>query len=345
MMAHLALPPEHSTERSTERSRLRRVEAHLRLQPPPPLVATAEAAAALPPPGGAEDSTGLPFRCEAAEVLRQTDILYDAAQYSAFPHLVSLGGGELLLSLRQAPATPFLGHTHPRSLVTLVRSKDSGRSWLLDEATQMGAGGGQELGLLSLGNGVVGGCFAAHEVAPASERVHDPARFTSVERGNVYGNQAAAWVWSSNRGLSWPLQQHVSLDPAAGSRQEHPFARSHSCSAPCVLADGVTVCIATYSTEYGTVEGGPPPTCVLWRSRDSRGQSWLPPVVMAAGDPDTRGYCEPAICSCADGTLRAVYRVEVEAGGGRSQIMWTNGARSLPSFAQPAVFALSLLLP
>ena len=37
------------------------------------------------------------------QVLRQSDILFDGAAYSAFPHVVRLAGDELLLSLRQAP--------------------------------------------------------------------------------------------------------------------------------------------------------------------------------------------------------------------------------------------------
>ena len=76
----------------------------------------------------------------------------------------SLVGDELLLSLRQAPVTlSQIHHVHPRSLITVVRSRDGGRTWDFDSATQLAAGGGQELGMVYLGDGVVAGCLAAHE--------------------------------------------------------------------------------------------------------------------------------------------------------------------------------------
>ena len=67
-----------------------------------------------------------------ADVTSQTEILYDPLQYSAFPHVIRLEGDELLLSLRQAPATSVFHHVHPRSIVTILRSHDGGRTWDTD---------------------------------------------------------------------------------------------------------------------------------------------------------------------------------------------------------------------
>ena len=187
-----------------------------------------------------------------AEILRQTDILYDPATYSAFPHVIRLEGEELLLSLRQAPATKVFHHTHPSSIITLIRSNDSGRTWDLEGATQMAAGGGQELGLIHLGGGLVGGCLAAHEVV----RQEDSSRAVTYaveddEPGGPafsYGNQRASWVWSSNYGLtvrpafppSLPPHPHPTpgwrVDPARAPRalnSRRSRSSGHSRTTPC----------------------------------------------------------------------------------------------------------------
>ena len=36
--------------------------------------------------------------------VRQIDVLFDSANYTAFPHVVRLDGDELLMAFRQAPA-------------------------------------------------------------------------------------------------------------------------------------------------------------------------------------------------------------------------------------------------
>ena len=52
----------------------------------------------------------------------------------------------------------------------MIRSFDCGATWEIDSAAQLAAGGGQELGLIYLGKGKVGGALAAHDVAPTNER-------------------------------------------------------------------------------------------------------------------------------------------------------------------------------
>ncbi|HLA84579.1 MAG: hypothetical protein A2V98_20375 [Planctomycetes bacterium RBG_16_64_12] len=59
--------------------------------------------------------------------VRQVDVLYDAAAYSAFPHVVRLNGHELLMAFRQAPRQERVRHTHPRSVITVRSRKELGR--------------------------------------------------------------------------------------------------------------------------------------------------------------------------------------------------------------------------
>ena len=91
------------------------------------------------------------FSPRPAPAARQTRLFYDPASYSAFPHVIRMEGDELLVAFRQAPKVEGIRHTHPRSIITLIRSYDLGESWQVDAASQMGAGGGQELGLIYLG--------------------------------------------------------------------------------------------------------------------------------------------------------------------------------------------------
>ena len=69
------------------------------------------------------------FTYKPAAKRRQSQIFFDPHSYSAFPHVIQLEGDELLLAFRQAPKQDVVRHTHPRSLITLIRSYDNGQSW------------------------------------------------------------------------------------------------------------------------------------------------------------------------------------------------------------------------
>ena len=88
--------------------------------------------------------------------VRQIDVLFDAANYTAFPHVVQLDGDELLMAFRQAPAQKQVRHTHPRSVITVIRSYDLGETWDIENAGQLAVGGGQEFAPIYVGDGVLG---------------------------------------------------------------------------------------------------------------------------------------------------------------------------------------------
>ena len=108
--------------------------------------------------------------------VRQVDVLFDSATYTAFPHVVRLDGDELLMAFRQAPRQERVRHTHPRSVITVIRSYDLGESWDIENAGQLAAGGGQEFAPIYLGDGVVGGLLAMIGICQGWTQSSDSSR-------------------------------------------------------------------------------------------------------------------------------------------------------------------------
>ncbi|MCK4303768.1 MAG: hypothetical protein KAY24_05985 [Candidatus Eisenbacteria sp.] len=66
---------------------------------------------------------------------KQTEIYFRRESYSAFPHIVRLADEELLLSFREAPRVEGIQHTHPRSIISIIRSYDGGVTWDIKNAS------------------------------------------------------------------------------------------------------------------------------------------------------------------------------------------------------------------
>ena len=231
------------------------------------------------------------FAYETATISRQTQIFYDSRSYSAFPHVIRLEGEELLIAFRQAPRREIVQHTHPRSIITVIRSYDLGQTWQNEDAAQLAAGGGQELGLVYLGKGKVGGALAAHEVVPAKEA--DRANISHTHaREYPFSNVGGLWCWSDNHGLTWRVENATLF--AAGMQ---------CCAPPVQLADG-TLLIPV----YGAIGRATRSSSVLYASTDS-GQTWTERASMAKGQPQTRDYHEPAVLELAPGQLLGLHRV------------------------------------
>ena len=229
--------------------------------------------------------------------VRQVDVLFDPATYTAFPHVVRLDGDELLLTFRQAPRQKQLRHTHPRSVITVIRSYDLGETWDVENAGQLAAGGGQEFAPIYLGDGVVGGLLALHEVVPLNE-----SRRSSIPHIHKdeypYGNAGGYWCWSENFGLTWPLHQNVRFAP-----------NLHPCSTPIRLASGTLLAPC-----YGNRKQGPAgiSSNYVFRSLDN-GKTWSGAVMITQGTSDTRDFYEPALQELVGGHLLAMHRVSGHA--------------------------------
>ena len=237
--------------------------------------------------------------------VRQTDILFDPASYTAFPHVARLDGDELLIAFRQAPRQERVRHTHPRSVITVMRSYNLGETWDAQNAGQFAAGGGQEFAPIYLGQGRVGGVLAMHAVVPVGEGQraglgHEHA----VEY--PFANVGGFWCWSDNHGLTWPLHHAVLFAP--GKQPSSP---------PIRLQSGTLL-----APSYGRVGSDSVTSALLHRSSDL-GQTWSSMTLMAKGSNDTREYGEPALLELEKDKLLALHRVE-KCVDGRSGLFWRN---------------------
>ena len=242
--------------------------------------------------------------------VRQIDVLFDAATYTAFPHVVRLDGHELLMAFRQAPRQERVRHTHPRSVITVIRSYDLGETWDIEDAGQLAAGGGQEFAPIYQGDGIVGGLLAMHEVVPVKESQRSSIPHTHKHE-YPYRNVGGFWCWSNNFGLTWQLHHNVLFAP-----------KLQTCSSAIKLASG-----ALLAPCYGNIEQGltGASSNVVYRS-DDNGKTWLPPSVIAKGAETTRDYYEPCVIELADGHLLAMHRVG-RCKDGRNGLIWQNESR------------------
>ena len=238
---------------------------------------------------------------------RQTDIFFDAGSYSAFPNVVKLDADELVLSFRQAPWEGTVIHVHPRSIITVIRSYDGGQSWDCANAVQVAAGGGQELGLIDLGGGRIGGALAWHEVVPGREQKRTGIR-KLYEIEHSFRTPGSWWVWSDTYGLTWNPGHILFVG-----------VRTMPCAPPLRLSDGTILYPA-----YGEVNSGDlmQYSTYIYRSADD-GATWSAPTVMAQGAPQTRTYHEPVVIEIKPGHLRALHRIEDVAVGTPGEF-WTN---------------------
>ncbi len=257
------------------------------------------------------------FIFQPARHARQKDILFDRATYTAFPHVVRLDGDELLLAFRQAPREERIRHTHPRSIITVLRSKDLGETWQTEVASQLGAGGGQEFAMIRLGKGKVTGALAMHEVVPQDESVRASIP-VAHQHEYAYSNAGAYWCWSRNFGLTWRLQDAVLID-----------SNIQPSAPPIRLKDGTLLCPA-----YGIRRKGGTYQSVLYRSED-RGATWSKAITVARGSLKTRGYCETALLETEPGHILAMHRIEGVKVGTRGYFWWNESSDGGNSWSRP----------
>ena len=241
--------------------------------------------------------------------VKQADVLFDSSTYTAFPHVIRLDGDELLMAFRQAPREKRNRHTHPRSIITVMRSYDRGSTWDINGASQLAAGGGQEFAPIYLGKGVVGGLLAMHEVVPVREakRSGIPHRH---RHEYPFGNVGGFWSLSKNHGLTWPLHQNVLFAPGL-----------QTCSPAIKLKDG-TLLAPLYGQRKPDSRAS---SNWLYRSIDN-GKTWSKPIAMARGTLKTRDFYEPAVLELADNHLLGMHRVG-RCQDGRHGLVWQNESR------------------
>ena len=237
--------------------------------------------------------------------VQQTDILFDRSSYTAFPHVERLEGDELLIAFRQAPRQKRLRHTHPISIITVMRSYDLGETWETKDATQLAAGGGQEFAPIYLGQGHVGGLLAMHEVVPVVEAGRSGTPHLH-EHEYPFSNVGGFWCWSDNYGLTWKLHHAVLF--ALGLQ---------TCAAPIKLESGKLLAPC-----YGALAHDEPASNVLYHS-DDYGKTWSGQTVITQGSKNTRGYYEPCLLELRRDHLLGMHRMGASQNQ-RDGLFWRN---------------------
>lgn len=237
--------------------------------------------------------------------VRQTDILFDRSSYTAFPHIERLEGDEILIVFRQAPRQKRVRHTHPSSIITVMRSYDLGETWETKDATQLAAGGGQEFAPIYLGQGHVGGLLAMHEVVP----VVDAGRSGIPHRHEYeypFSNVGGFWCWSDNYGLTWQLHHAVLFAPGL-----------QTCAAPIKLESGKLLAPC-----YGGLADDEAASNVLYHS-DDYGKTWSGQMVITRGSKNTRSYYEPCLLELRPDHLLGMHRMG-QSQNKRDGLFWRN---------------------
>ena len=199
----------------------------------------------------------------------------------AFPEVACLGGGTLVVSLRQAPFPPTgvcddpprpHAHGDPRARGAVIRSTDGGQSWPLATLQVLAdPEGGVEQNSVS----AISGDFL---LAPYAARTHLHAR------GNVWVRRSA------DGGQTWDQSTPMDANPLCYAAVHAPMLE---------LPDGTIL-----SPHCGAIgnRDAKQHALVVVRSRD-RGHTWGDGTIVALDPSGATGYHQASLVRRADGEI------------------------------------------
>lgn len=268
----------------------------------------------------------------------------DPNWHSAFPDIIRLGNGDLVVVFRQAPVHPGTGikgdphetlvhhHEDPYSRLVIVRSIDDGKTWGLP--TVIDASDGTYDLNLAVVSEVSSGDLVVNSMRMFQDHAHDSAQKLIGERFITPESR-----YHQNRGIFDSMYLLRSGDNGHTWDEPVPFGVpslaywSHTGKKGVVqLPDGTWLLIFSGRHQSDATGGA-----YLLRSRD-QGQTWSQPSLVAY-DPEQRmGFGEPALVRLSTGRLLTMMRT----GGYLYQALsdddgWTwQGVKQSPIWGYPA---------
>ncbi len=237
-------------------------------------------------------------------------VIYRKAQsYSAFPDLVALNDGRLIIVFREADlGKDLLGrgydHLDRSSRIASLTSRDGGHTWggyrVLYNSADCGE---QDPSIMQRSDGTLMINFFRWRVVPPDQK--DRLFYPALELTNGYWAdfEGPFVIVSSDGGATWSATP-TAVDAA-------PLPRAGCSDAILELTDGTLLLPA-----YGGDPGSTFSRAYVVRSHDG-GHTWGEPALIARHPEDALSFEEPALCDLGGGRLLAmirsgVYRVGYE---------------------------------
>lgn len=234
----------------------------------------------------------------------------DENLYCAFPDIVKLQNGNLIVGFREAPRRKIISHHDPRSRAVLVRSKDDGKTWGEKIVIYQDEDGTQDPSIMQLKDGTMLSNFFKWRFRKNKEELGGFGQICDV---SLLGFPEGGWtadvgtyvVRSTDNGHSW------NKSPA---HFEIPCLKAVSTSAPALECNDKTILLPVYAQP---VTSGPEKWAIapsfVMKSYD-KGKAWTEPTLVAADPEGKVALEEPTLVQLKSG--KTICMMRADSGGG-----------------------------
>lgn len=232
----------------------------------------------------------------------------DENLYCAFPDIVKLQNGELLVGFREAPRRKIISHHDPKSRAVFVRSKDNGKTWGEKTVIYQDEDGVQDPSIMQLKDGTVFSNFFKWRFRETKEELGELELKRDV---SSLGFPEGGWtaivgtfvVRSFDNGKTWnepPVQINF------------PLYKGIATSAPILECNDGTILLPLY---YRPAFEGVVMTSFFHSfviRSFNKGRTWKEPA-LAGADPERKiAVGEPTLLQLKSGKIICMMRTCVE---------------------------------
>ncbi|MFA5858663.1 MAG: sialidase family protein [Elusimicrobiota bacterium] len=231
--------------------------------------------------------------------IKTITVYKNVEHYSAFPSVVKLENGELLIVFRDAPWRGKPSHIDPESKTTIVRSKDNGQTWEKTGEVVSGKStvGLQDPSIMQMKDGtLILSSFdwelfkTEEEVTARGIRYSREHNYLEYHRASVIGTH----IWrSTDNGNTWTESQMVitSVDPLELIATSEPVVETQP--------GELLIPLYGHPGNKGVV--------VLMSSKD-KGNTWTKTGEINTAADNPEGLSEPALLKLPDGNILCIMR-------------------------------------